>query len=87
MVLEEMEATRVNPYRSGQGEPPVHLTWFPPPPASGGHPMPGGDLKSASCSVDDVHQARVTQGRVFGDGRGGGDVWRGQKRDRGLLKS
>ena len=28
LVLGEMDVTRVSPYRSGQGEPPVHMAWL-----------------------------------------------------------
>ena len=28
VVLGEVDVARVNPCRSGQGEPPVHLAWF-----------------------------------------------------------
>ena len=30
MTLGEMDVARVNPYRSGQNEPPVHMAWFAP---------------------------------------------------------
>ena len=35
--------------------------------ASGGHPLPGGDSRSALFPVDDAHQARTTEG-VGGSG-------------------
>ena len=64
VVLGEMDVARMNPYRSGQGEPPVHMAWFASPPASGSHPIPGagGDSRSAFFPVDDIHQARITEG-------------------------
>ena len=30
VILGEMDVARVNPYRSGQSEPPVHMAWFAP---------------------------------------------------------
>ena len=30
VALGEVNVARVNPYRFGQGEPPVHLAWFQP---------------------------------------------------------
>ena len=48
VVLGEMYVARVNPYRSGQGEPPLHLRLFRTPPTSGGHPIPGGGGDSRS---------------------------------------
>ena len=62
MIFGEMDVARVNPYRSGQSEL-VHWSGTSAhglvciPPASDGHPIPGGDSRSSSCPVDDVHQA------------------------------
>ena len=63
VILGEMDVARVNPYRSGQGEPPIHIAWFAPhrPPAVT-HSGVVGDLKSASFPVDDAHQARIADG-------------------------
>ena len=61
LVLGEIGVARVHPYRSDQGSPrPRGLvrTLM----ASGGHPIPGGDTRSATYPVDDVHQARITYG-------------------------
>ena len=62
---------RVNPYRSDQGYSSAYglvrtLT------ASGRHPIPGGDSKSATYPVNDIHQARITKsvwgwGITFGE--------------------
>ena len=64
VTLGEVNLNRANPCRSGQGESRVHNAHdlIRTPPASGGHPLPGGDSRSASFPVDDVHQARVTEG-------------------------
>ena len=59
LVVGEVDVARVNPYRSGQGEPPsaqglVHPTgqWR--------SPTSGGDSSSASFAVCDAHlQARI----------------------------
>ena len=55
-----MDVTQVNSYRSGQGEPPVPWPGSHPP-ASGSHPIPGGDTRSATYPVDDLHQTQMTQ--------------------------
>ena len=63
VILGEMDVALVNPYRFGQGQPPVHSALFnPPPPANGGHPIPVDDTRSAAYPVDDVHQALITYG-------------------------
>ena len=61
VVLGGMDAVRVSPYPSGQGE---ALGLFRTPQASSGHPIPGGgeggDSRS-SYPVDDVHQAPIAE--------------------------
>ena len=63
VILGEMDAARVNPYRSGQGEHPVHMAFFAPHRQAavtliqGG----GGDSRSTIYQVEDVHQARITE--------------------------
>ena len=64
-------------YRSCQGEPQCKRPSLHPSSCSDGHPIPRGDLKSASYSVEDVHQAQLH--RALGDED---YVWRGQNRDR-----
>ena len=59
MVLEEMDVARVNPYWSGQSEPPLQLACITTQQASCSHPIRGGDTRSTSYPVDDVHQARM----------------------------
>ena len=61
LVLEEMDIARVNPYQSDQGTPSdLGLVRTPNgqrrSPNSGG----GGDTRSATYPVDDVHQAWIT---------------------------
>ena len=60
LVLVETDVARVNSYRSDQGTP-VFLAWFPPP-RSAAVPLfrGGGDTRSATYPVDDVHQTRIT---------------------------
>ena len=58
MVLGEMDVALVNPRRFGQG-PPIVLGLVPTSPVNGGHPMPGGDSRSASYPADDFHQAWI----------------------------
>ena len=59
LVLVVLNIARVNPYRSDQSEPPGHMAWFAPHrTGEGGHL--GGDLRSTSYPVDDVHQAWMT---------------------------
>ena len=58
MVLGEMDVAWVNPYRSDKGSPSA-LGLVRTPTVSGGHPIPGGDTRSATYPVDDVHQARI----------------------------
>ena len=66
MVLGEMDVARVNSYQSNQDDPPVHRAPGSHSTSSGHHPIPGGDSRSASYPVDDVHQPRNEQG--IGDG-------------------
>ena len=42
------------------GSAPSALGLVPTPPPNGGHPMPGHDSRSASYTVDDVYQDRIT---------------------------
>ena len=78
MLLGKMNVVRVNPYRSGQGEPPSHRTWpVSHPTGQQRSPIFGDGSRSPSCPVDEARQARMTYGVGDGD-----DVWRGQKRDR-----
>ena len=73
VVMGEMDVDRVIQYRFCQGQPTVHST----PPANGGHPMPGGDTRSATYPVDCVQPGPDYVGnRGMGD-----DVWRSKKRD------
>ena len=58
LVLGEMDVVWVNPYRSGQGESPVHMARF----ARRRPSNPGGDSRSESHPVSDVRQARITWG-------------------------
>ena len=69
VVLGEMDVARVNLYCFGQG-----LGLVPAPLTNGGHPIPEGDLRSASCPVDDFHQARMSEGVG-----GWGGVWGGKR--------
>ena len=69
VVLGEMDVTQVNPYRSGQGKPPVHMAWLAPNRQSAVTDYWGGGGRSSACfSVDNVHQARITEVVVVGDG-------------------
>ena len=45
VVLGEMDVARVNPYRSGQGKPSVHLAWFAPHGQRRRSPNSGGGLE------------------------------------------
>ena len=59
----EMDVVRVKAYRSGQGEPPVTMIWFVPHwPAAVTQFQRGGDSKSASYPLNEVHLAWVTYG-------------------------
>ena len=61
MAVGEMDAARVNPYRFGQGQLPVHSAWFQPSrPAAATQVLAEGDTKSVTYPVDDDHQARIT---------------------------
>ena len=63
VVLGEMDVARVNLYLPFWPRPaPSALGLVPTPPANAGHPIPGGDSRSASHRVGDVHQARMTKG-------------------------
>ena len=42
------------------GSTPSALGLVPTPPANGGHPIPGAAVRSATYTVDDAHQARIT---------------------------
>ena len=72
MVLVEMNVARVNPYRSGQGEPrsPSALGQVPTPSANGGHPIPWGRLEISlpggrrSPGGDDFHWLEIIQARI-----------------------
>ena len=79
MVLGEMDVTRVNPYRFGQGHPPVLSAWFQccRPTAVTQIRGGGGDSMSASYPVYDVHQAWMTKG----DGEWGMTFGEDKKRD------
>ena len=50
------------PIQFWPGSAPRTLGLVPTPSANGGHPILGSDSGSASYPVDDVHQARITQG-------------------------
>ena len=67
MLLGKVNVARVNPYRSCQGEPPMHLACLAPyrPVAV---TQSGGDSRSSSYPVDDVPQARMTYDVVGGGG-------------------
>ena len=58
LVLEVMDVARMNPYRYDQGTPSAHGL-VRTPTASGGHPTPVGDGRSAIYQVNDVHQVRI----------------------------
>ena len=76
VVLREMDVARVNPYRSGHGERPK-LGMLRTPPASGGHPIPGGGgLKVSLLPGADVHSLGPDDIVRWGVGD---DSWRGQK--------
>ena len=66
----------VNPYRSGQSDPPLHLVCFVAKPASSSPPIPGGGALEVSL----LPGGQRPQGP---DGIGrwgvGDDAWRGQK--------
>ena len=67
MILGEMDIARVNPYRSGQSEPPVHMALFAPHrPTTVTEFRGGGDSRFASYPVDDVHQAGSQRALVDG---------------------
>ena len=59
LVMGETDVDRVRPYRSDQGTP-RYRGLVRTPTASGGRPIPGGGTRSATYTVDDVHQAQVT---------------------------
>ena len=61
LVLETMNVARMNPYGYDQGTLSAHRL-VRTPTASSGHPTPGGDTRSSTYLVDDVHQARISQG-------------------------
>ena len=66
VILREMDVVWVNPYRSGQSEPPVHTAWL----ALTGKPRSpnfGRDSRSASYPVDNVHQAGSHRALEDGD--------------------
>ena len=79
VVLEDMDVARVNPKDLAEIDhqctgPLLHLLTLP---YNGGHPMPGGgggDSRSPSYPVNEVHQARMTERWGIEDG-----FWRGQK--------
>ena len=75
MLLGEVGVARVNPYRFGQGQPPVHSAWFQPRPANGGHTIRGAILGLppiawTTSTRSGLHRASEDIG---------GDVRRGQK--------
>ena len=76
MVLGEMDVARVNPYRSGRGEPPSHLACFAPyRPAVVTQFRGGGRLEISLLALTRwTTSTRLGWHRAFGD-----DVWRGQK--------
>ena len=79
MVLGEMDAAWVNSYRFSQGERPLHLACYAPPPASGGHPIPvvvgGGGLEVSLLPGE----RRLLGLDDIGSWGMGDDFWRGQK--------
>ena len=80
MVLGEMDVAQVKPSQTSQGDPHCTRELVRTPPVSGGHQLSGGDSRSISCLVDDVHQARST--KSVGDGD---EPRRGQKKSRLLV--
>ena len=78
LVPGEMDVARVHPYRYDQGTL-KSRGLVRTPTASGGHPIPGGDTRSASYLVNDVHQARITCKGIWGWGMTFGED---KKRDR-----
>ena len=65
VALGEMGVARVNLHQSGQGEPPMHMTYLVRNLlASGGRLFPegGGYSRSDSFPVNEVHQARTAKG-------------------------
>ena len=80
VVLGEMDVARVNPYRSGHGERPK-LGMLRTPPASGGHPIPGGGgLKVSLLPGADVHSLGPDD--IVRWGGGGMTLGGNKKRDR-----
>ena len=76
-----MDAARVCPYRSDQVTPRARGL-VRTPMSSVGHPIPGGggDTRSATYPVDDVHQPRITWGVVDGG-------WHVERTNGGMAKA
>ena len=66
VLLGEKDVVWVKTNQSGQGGPPIHRATGSHPTSQERSPTSGGDSRSASYSVDYVHQVRITQG--VGDG-------------------
>ena len=74
LVLGEMDVARVNSYRSGQGEPPVHMAWFVP------HRPPAVTQFRGRLEVGLFPGGRLPPGPDYIGCWGlGDDVWRGHK--------
>ena len=69
VILGDMAVARVNPYRSCQSEPLVHMAWFASPRPTT-VPNSEGRSRSAYYPVDDVHQAGSHRASEDGGGRG-----------------